>query len=416
MPATTAVGATEASIWKDPSFLKYYLFNLFTYFGSGMSVVALPVFIYEQSASPIYTSLVVVFTGIPYLLLGLFAGAFADRGERKKIMVGCDLFCAVVLGSVPLAAIVTGEVAVAHLLAVALLTSTAFVWFDAASHGALLQLVGRRRLVAANSALISSSTAIQIGSPVIAGLIIYRFGPEWAIGIDAVCYFLAAAIILGIRGSFQSPRADHAYIGLTLLQQLARDIKEGIGYIWSEPLIRSLTLVGFGNGFVGGAVVGLIVVFGAEVLGFGKDAPQMSLLFTCGSLGALAASLALPLLRQRLKPGMITLAGLALNAFALLGVALNQLAIVVYAIYIFWQLGNTLVIVNGITLRQQLTPDHLQGRVHASGRMIAYGGTPIGSLLGGIAAAAMSVQLVYGLLAMAMLGIFLYALRTPLAR
>ncbi|MBP1992226.1 MFS transporter [Paenibacillus eucommiae] len=472
------MNSTDMPLWKDPSFLKYYLFNVCSYFGSGMTVVALPLFVYEQSQSPIYTSLVAVFTGLPYLLFGLFAGAMADRGNRKAIMVTCNMFCFLLLGSVPLAMLVMGQVSTVHLLGVGLLASTAFVWFDAASHGALLQLVGRSRLVAANSLLTSTDTIVRIGSPVAAGFIIYHFGPEWALGIDAVCYLAAALLIISIAGSFQADsEVERSFEGLQrsqglhgtqtsqtmqasqklqtiqtsqksqttqttqtskttktsqasqaklttqaskrkqlLLRTIGLDIKEGLSFIWSEPLIRSLTLLGFGNSFIGGAVSGLIVVFGAQVLGFADSAPQMGVLFTCGSIGALVASLSLPLLRKRFRPGRITLAGLVMNAVSLLGVAMGGPLYVVYASYILWNLCYILVIVNGITLRQQLAPDHLQSRVHASGRMIAWGGLPFGSLLGGIAAEAIGVQLVYGWLALVMLFIFFFGLMTPLSR
>lgn len=404
------------SLWKDHFFRKYYILNVLTYFGAGISVVALPFYIYEQTESPVYTSLVSVFSGLPYLLFGLFAGALADRGDRKRIMAGCNLFCGLALATIPLAAALTGEAHVIHLLAAGLLTSTAFVWSDSASHGALLQLIGKRRLVAANSALISSDTVIKIGSPVMAGILIARFGAAWAIGVTALCYLLAAWMILSMKGTFRAEREESAVAPQTIVYRLMKDIREGIGYIWSEPLIRSLTLVGFGNGFVGGAVTGLIVVFGAETLGFADNAPQLSLLYTFGSIGALAASLSLTMLRRRYKPGVITMAGLAGNGLSLLGVAMSGSLYASCFCYLLWNLSNTLIIINGITLRQQLTPDHLQGRVHATGRMIAYGGTPIGSLFGGLAASSFGVVTVYALLAVAMLGIFGLAFRTALPR
>jgi hypothetical protein len=49
-----------------------------------------------------------------------------------------------------------------------------------------------------------------------------------------------------------------------------------------------------------------------------------------------------------------------------------------------WQLCNTLIIINGITLRQQVTPDHLQARVNTTARMVAWGGQPFGAAVGGV--------------------------------
>lgn len=124
-------------------------------------------------------------------------------------------------------------------------------------------------------------------------------------------------------------------------------------------------------------MIGLIIVFGARVLGFAKEAPQMGILFICGSVGALVATLILPLLRRRFKPGWISLAGLALNPFAILILSFSSHLSLIYTGYALWNLSYILIIINGITLRQQLTPDELQGRVHASGRMVAWVDIPL---------------------------------------
>ncbi|MBD2868474.1 MFS transporter [Paenibacillus arenilitoris] len=405
----------DMSLWSLQGFGKYYLFNLLSYFGSGISIVALPLYIYEQTESPLITSLVSASASLPYLLFGLFAGAFADRGNRKRIMIGCDMCCAILLATVPAAAMLNGHASPWHLLAVSFLTAVAFVGFDSSSHGALLQLVGREKLVAANSLLISSDTVIRIAGPVIAGFIIAAWGAEWAIAVTAVCYLLSGLLIGSIRQSFQTERTQNdGEAGSSLFRRLRADIGEGLSYIWSEPLIRSLTLLGFGNGFVGGAVGGLIVVFGAQALGFADDAPQLGILYTFGSIGALLASLVLPPLRAIFLPGRITIAGLAAGGMSLLGFAMSGGVATASLFYLLWSAASTLIIINGITLRQQLTPDHLQGRVHASGRMIAYGGSPFGSLLGGVAASGIGVQPTYAVTAFVLIVLFAVSLRTPL--
>ncbi|WP_373233080.1 MFS transporter [Cohnella sp.] len=408
--------AARASLWASKGFVRYYVFNLLSYIGSGISVVALPFYIYEQTSSPIFTSLVAASGSLPYLLFGLLAGVLADRGSRKRIMIGCVLFNAASLASVPVAAWLTGQASPWHLISVSFLAGVAFVGFDSASHGALLQLVGRRNLVAANSLLISSDTVIRIATPLFAGVMIATFGAEWAVAVTAVCYFLSAFMIGSIRQSFQPERPRSEAIPEGRLRKLGTDIREGLRFIWAEPRIRSLTLLGFGNSFVGGAVAGLLVVFAASELGIADEAPQFGLLLTAGSVGALLASLSLPSLRDRLRPGRITIAGLAVSGASLFGFTVSGALPTAAVFYLLWSVGSTLIIMNGITWRQQLTPDHLQGRVHAGGRMIAYGGSPFGALLGGLAAASFGAQPTFTLLSALMLLLFAIALRTPLRR
>ena len=57
-----------------------------------------------------------------------------------------------------------------------------------------------------------------------------------------------------------------------------------------------------------------------------------------------------------------------------------------------------MVITTGVTVRQMLTPDHLQARVNTAGRMIAGGGIPVGAVLGGLLAEVLPIPLVFGLL------------------
>lgn len=416
MKRDSHAASRRASLWSNSGFIPYYAFNLLSYFGSGLSVVALPFYIYEQTSSPIFTSLVAASGSLPYLLFGLLAGAFADRGNRKRIMIGCDLFSAAALASVPAAVFLAGHASPWHLIAVSFLSSVAFVGFDSASHGALLKLVGKENLVAANSLLIASDTVVRIAAPLIAGIIIVAAGAEWTIAITAVCYCLSALLIGSIKQPFQSERQRDDSVHVSRLRRLISDIREGLAFIWAKPMIRSLTLLGFGNSFVGGAASGLLVVFAASELGIAGEAPQFGMLLTIGSVGAFLASLSLPRLRGRLKAGSITIGGLAVSGVSLFGFAMSGQLPAASLFYLLWCAASTLIIMNGITLRQQLTPDQLQGRVHAGGRMIAYGGSPFGALVGGLSAASVGAQSTLTVMSLLMLLLFVLALYSPLRR
>ena len=107
---------------------------------------------------------------------------------------------------------------------------------------------------------------------------------------------------------------------------------------------------------------------------------------------------AVPGLIKRLPIGRLTTAFLIANAaaLALLSVAPSYIwAVLVFCCYEF-----TYVVVKatGITVRQMLTPDHLQSRVNTAGRMIAWGGQPIGALLGGLLASTLPIRIAFGLM------------------
>ncbi|HYT30378.1 MAG TPA: MFS transporter, partial [Actinomycetota bacterium] len=136
----------------DPDFRRFWSARMVSLAGSSMTYVALPVLVYAMTRSPLLTGVVAGFEAVPYLLLGLVAGALADRWDRRRVMVTADLASAAALGSLPLAA-AFGVLTVPHVLIAALLSPTIFVFFDAANFGAVPTLVGRDRIALANAAI-----------------------------------------------------------------------------------------------------------------------------------------------------------------------------------------------------------------------------------------------------------------------
>jgi hypothetical protein len=142
-------------------------------------------------------------------------------------------------------------------------------------------------------------------------------------------------------------------------------------------VIWPLTVTGAGNALSGGAVLGLLVVYGVRQLGLTDDNARLGLLFSAGGIGALCAGLSLAHLGRRVTQTRITLVALPVNVITVVALALiTDLPTSLLLLFIFGG-TTTLIITNGIALRQQLTPDRLQGRVNVTARLIAYSGTPI---------------------------------------
>ncbi|WP_459248769.1 MFS transporter [Streptomyces youssoufiensis] len=110
--------------------------------GSSVTLVAMPVLVYQETKSPFLVSLVAASEALPYVLFGLLAGAVADRAHRRRLMVAADLLNCACVGSVPLAAAL-GALTPAHVLTAAFLSSTLYVFFDAAGYGLVPAAVGR---------------------------------------------------------------------------------------------------------------------------------------------------------------------------------------------------------------------------------------------------------------------------------
>ena len=377
--------------------------------GYAVTAIALPLLMFELTDSALLTALVTALEVVPYLLFGLLAGAVADRVNRRRLMLTCQAISGSALVSIPIADSLDALTA-SHLLATATTTATCFVWFDAATFGALPALVPRDQLAAANSTLFTTATLIEVAVPAAAGFFIAAVGAAPAISVEALTYGLAAGLIwhiprpLGGERSADSTSADtHGATGhsstLLALATLGTDIREGLSFLRHHELVRALTLVGFGNSVTGGAVQALLVVYAIDALDLTGRTWQLGVLYSAAALGALAASLLLPTLTRTFPIGWITIAALSANPALVLGLAAAPTLTVALPVYFLWAATWMLTIINGITARQLATPDHLQSRVNTTARMIAWGGAPLGAAAGGVLAQAASIRIAYAILA-----------------
>jgi hypothetical protein len=363
--------------------------------GNAVTLVALPLLVYQQSGSALLSGVTFAVESLPYLLFGLLAGALADRLDRKTILVCAQLLSAAALASIPLAN-AAGVILIPHALTVAFAVSTAFVFYDAASFGVVPALVG---------------TVIGVAGPLLGGVAATALSPAGAIAIDAGCYLTAAALTATIA-------VPPNKVNEVAVQRIAAQISEGLRYIWHQPVIRALTLVGIGVSLANGVVVGLMVVVGVRRLGLDDGDARLGALYAATALGAFLISLVSAKVQRVVDTGKITLVGIVVSAGAMLAWVQTTWLVASLMILVVYQAANTMIIVNGIVVRQSITPDALQSRVNTTARMIAMGGTPFGAALGGVLAEVAGVGVAVsagavGLLGSAVLGWYLGVARLP---
>jgi MFS family permease len=384
------VGVEQRRLF-DADFTRWYASRSISVAGTAASAVALPLLVYRTSASPTLTAAVVGLEALPYLLFGLFAGAAADRLNRRRMMVSADLACALMLASVPVADLL-GVLTVWHVLAVSVGVGCGFCWFDSAAWGAFFRIVGKSGLARANSVVWTTEVILGIAAPAAAGLLAAAAGPPTVLAVDAATYLVSAALLAGLRTDLTTAAAGTR-------RRLRAEIAEGWRLLWSMPVVRTLVLAGFGLNMAVGGVLGLLVVHADRALGIDPADRRIGLLYAAGAVGSLIAALALPRAAGRFGQGVVSIASFAIFVVAVAWLAGTATFIGALLAWTVWAAARLAVNANGITVRQLLTPDEFQGRVNTTGRMVAWGGTPFGALLGGIAADAYGVRAAYLLLA-----------------
>jgi hypothetical protein len=297
--------------------------------------------VFRLTGSAAQTAALAALAAVPYLLFGLVAGAVADRVDRRRLMGACDLLSAALVASIPLAA-AFGVLSLLQLYAVALLTATLFVWFDAANFGALPALVGRARIVAANSAVSATHTVIGIAGPAVAGLLAATVGPAQSVALDAASFAASALFLAAIPRPFRAgPGAlaaagDAAGARAPVLRRTSVDVREGLAFLWGRRRLRTLTLPGAAHSFAGGAVTGVLVVCAVRGLGLPAGDACIGWLFSAGAAGSLGAALLLPRLSARFPVGWISLAGYGAGAVLLVALTLAPGPALGLSLYLLW--------------------------------------------------------------------------------
>jgi Transmembrane secretion effector len=374
-------GALAGRLRDDPEFRRFWLARVVSMLGSTVTYVALPVLVYRLTGSPLLTGIVAALEALPYLLFGLFAGALADRTDRRWVMVASDLVSAVVVASVPVAA-AFGALTVPHLLLCAFLVPAGFVFFDAAEFGAVPLLAGRDRLAEANSAIWGVGSAIELVALPLAGAALAVFDASSLLALDGLSFLASALLVRSVRRSLSSPRE-------AAVTRLRAQVGEGLRHLWNDVPARLMTVVGTLQCVAGGAFMGQLVVWADRDLGVREGDPRLGVLFGTWSIGSLVATLALPAVTRRTgAAGAIVVAAPA-SALLCVATALSPDWVTGSVVLALWGSAYMLVVVNAVTYRQQVTPEHLLSRVGTTGRMLSFGlGWPIGSLLGGVVAGA----------------------------
>lgn len=372
---------TEAGLplRRVPGFQPYATARVVSFGGSSVSWVALPVTMYQLTASPLWTASVVAAEALPYLMLGLLAGAVADRSRHLTLMVRADLLSGIILLTIP-GAYLLGVVTPLQLLMVAFLVQGAFVFYDAANFGFLPSLVGRERILAANSLLFACGSATEAVVPALAGLSLALIAAPLLVAVDALS-FLASAVLLRRAGAVMGK----VPVSRPAVSNIVASVFEGIRYLTvTNKIVGASTCVSALLTMANGGLVALMVVWAGESFDIVKGDQRLGLLYagfaTAGVMGGVVA----PRIARRLDPlsAIWVLAALAATlSYAMVGARpWWAAALLLVAAGTF----NNASVITIVSLRQQLIPPDLQSRVNTTARMIAFGaGYATGAALAG---------------------------------
>ncbi|MFE6504459.1 MFS transporter [Kitasatospora sp. NPDC057738] len=348
--------------------------------GDGMRFAALPLLSTAVLHDAFQVSAVTAATTLPWLLFALPAGAYADRFERRLLMVLADLLRAAVL-VLTVVLLAADRLTFWPLLTAAFLLGVGEVLFDCASFALLPSVVPEERLESANGRLFAVQTIGRDLLGQVVGGVLFTVGRTVPLLIDAVSFLVSAVLLRGIRGPAPDPEPEPGSLAEKPRPRLLADIREGVAFVLRDPLLRALTV---SAGVINAVYLGQIAVFVIlvhDVLNLPDSA--YGALLAAGAVGGVIGSTVASRLTTAIGRVPALVGGLATMGVAGLAVGATDRVWVVSAAYC--ATGFALMVWNvvAVSLRQTIIPDRMLGRATGVYRLFAWGTMPLGALVFG---------------------------------
>jgi DHA3 family macrolide efflux protein-like MFS transporter len=351
MTSAAQTTAPLFAVFRNRSFSLMWSGQLISTIGSALTSLAASILIFRLTGSALSVGLMLMATAAPSLLIGLFAGVYVDRGDRKRILIIADLIRGVLVVLIPFLV----ESNIAWLYVIVMLTSAVGQFYDPAHESVLPEIASDQELAAANSFMaISSFGSTAIGFAA-SGLIASRFPIAYAFYLDGISFLISGACVAFVA----IPRLKVE--GSTNIRAVLDNLRDGARHLLDTPILRSLLIISIPVFLSFGLWNSLLLPFALRALHatefeYGLQESLTSVGFVVGSF--LMASLA-----DRLREGQwIALSYLAMGLLGALYAGSTSIVIAV-ALVTFSGFSNAPASIARRLAIQRNTPREVRGRV-----------------------------------------------------
>ncbi|MEO5965983.1 MAG: MFS transporter [Candidatus Limnocylindrales bacterium] len=354
--ALVAAKVSPMAVFRRRDFVLMWMAQLISTAGSSLTDLAAGIYVYEKTGSAFLVGVTLMATAVPSLIVGLIAGVFVDRYDRRSVLLASNLAQAVVVALIPFLLGVDTWL----LFAAILVNAGVKQFFDPAYEAMIPEIASDEELTAANAFLqIASFGSTAIGFAA-AGLLASAFDIRWAFWIDSLTFVVSAACIFALRSRSRPDGADEE----TSVSLVVTNLKVGIRAIIETPMLRSLFLLGAPVFFAFGLWNVLLLPMAIKELGATEF--EYGLQEGLTSVGFVVGSLFMARYADRLQTGLWVFVGTL--GMGISGVFYGLSPTI--AIAIFWVMlsgfFNSPSAVARQTLLQRNTPRELRGRVFSA--------------------------------------------------
>ncbi len=315
-----------------------------------------------------------------FLIVGLPAGAWLDRWIKRRVMIAADVVRAIALAAIPILWF-ADVLQMWQLIVVAAIIGIASVFFDVGYQSFIPILVKPAQVGQANSTLEATAQVSQIGGPAIAGALLTVLSAPALIIIDAASYVVSFVSLARIRDKeVPADPKDR--------QPLHKEIAEGVRFVAGQRLIRSVAATTATSNFFFTLGFTLFPIFALRVLDIG--ALGLGITLSAGAVGGLLGATLTPRVARVLGGGPAIVVSAFLCGITYVVVPTSALFHGVEAVPLLaagefvFSFCNLVYNITQVTMRQNICPPRLLGRMNASIRCLVWGVMPIAALVAGV--------------------------------
>jgi MFS family permease len=352
----TAGESPGRPLWRDRSFSIFWAAQTLSVAGDSFAYIAVPLLVLRATGSVAQMGLLTGAGGAASVVAGVFAGVLADRLDRRTLLICCDLARVVLYGVIPVAWAFSPQVWL--LYAVLPACEAIGMIFQVTYVTAVRNLVHGDRVTEANGLLYATAAAAGVLGPLLAGLVSGAIGPAAAIAIDAASFALSAAGAGLIRLSGRGRPAPGAR------RRPWAELLAGARFIWRLPVLRALTITLTFFIFLTYGLTDVLIYYLSHDLG--QSYVTIGVVLAVAAAGPVAGSVLVARLRRAIGFGACWIGGVAVCGIAITCLGASGSVPVIAALAAIYLGCSSVGGICSMSLRQQVTPDHLLGRVTAA--------------------------------------------------